>query len=520
MTPTRLLGQFIAIVLAALLSSCTTQLPQGDKPISYFIAAPSDTPLAKVIESHTSAHPGQSGAYPLSDGVDAFVARLALIKSAQYSVDVQYYIYRGGETGKLLTWTLLEAAERGVRVRLLLDDMNTSGKDQTIRTLSEHPNINIRLFNPFTKRQWRGLEFLGNFSRANRRMHNKSLTVDNLATVVGGRNIGDEYFSANDSLSFSDFDILAIGPVVEEISQQFDLYWNNSSAHAVEVLVDHTINAEQWSRAKSEFAADIQTYHDSAYVKKLKNADIINDLSGDHWPLFWGQASALFDKPNKISQTPHYQKNVTLEDLSSDYMLKELAAVFGKARDKLTLISPYFVPGDSGVEQLIEYANAGIEVTVVTNSLAATDVVAVHSGYAAYRRPLLEAGVTLYEARVDANQKPGSWKGSSRASLHAKTFYLDDSTVFVGSFNLDPRSAMLNTELGIVIQSPELAKILDEGISSHISQVAYRVALSDSGKLVWHDDATQTTLHTEPNASIWRRSGAWLLSWLPIERQL
>lgn len=506
------LSSLIAIVL---LSGCATRLPTlppEQKPSSQtLISEPSRSETAKTISAMAKAHPGQSGVYPLGDGIDAFVARLALIDKATTSVDVQYYIYRADTTGNLLTAVLMNAAERGVRVRLLLDDMNTSGKDSAFALLSNHPNVEIRLFNPFLNRFRRGLEFLGNINRANRRMHNKSITVDGRITIVGGRNIGDEYFSADQSLEFGDFDLLAIGPVVNEITQQFDLYWNSEAAYPAKTLIKPL--DEPWSETRDRINTMVQRYQESDYVRRLKTAHIISDISREDAPIYWGKAYALYDPPSKAIPTSDSSRS----RLPEEYMLPQLVKVLDDAQHSLVLVSPYFVPGDAGVELLKKYRRNGIDISIITNSLAATDVVAVHGGYRKYRTPLLESGVKLYEVRVDANVKPGSWKGSSRASLHAKTFYVDDKTLFVGSFNFDPRSAALNTELGIVIESPELIKTIKDNASIEISKATYKVELTDKGVRWFGADGTY---QKEPQASLWRRMGAILMGWLPIEQHL
>ncbi|MGH1371993.1 MAG: phospholipase D family protein [Cellvibrionaceae bacterium] len=509
---------FLLVLCLGFISGCANQLPnltESEKPHSQTLPSLGlHSPLSQTIAPLLEKYPEQSGVYPLTDGVDAFVARLALIRAATRSIDVQYYIYHGDETGQLLTATLMQAAERGVRVRMLLDDMNTSGKDNALMLLADHPNVEVRLFNPFLNRLLRGWEFLGNFARANRRMHNKSLTVDGLATIVGGRNIGDEYFSANQSVDFGDFDLWAIGPVVDEIAGQFDLYWNSHASYPVAALVAPT--GLSWSEAKPRIQQALKRYQHSEYVERLRNATLIDDLARPDFSLYWGKAYALFDHPSKAN--PKHQENqLTSTGLPDSYMLPQLIEVLDQTENNLVLVSPYFVPGNEGVQLLTQYRQRGIKVRVVTNSLAATDVVAVHSGYRRYRKDLLKAGVELREVRVDANMKPGSWRGSSKVSLHAKTFYADDKTLFVGSFNLDPRSAALNTELGIVIESEPLVRWLKTSFETQLKQTTYKVELKRE-KLVW--TGIEGTHKKEPNASLWRRLGAALLGLLPIEQHL
>ena len=506
----KMLPQFgILLILLSLLSACSSA-PTRDPAYSdsSYLATPESSVLLDYLEPQLSIHPSQTGVLPLAEGVDAFIARLALIRSAQSSIDLQYYIYRADETGKTLVWQLLEAAERGVRVRLLLDDTTSAPLESGLAALNHHPNIQVRLYNPVYSRTFRGLSWLFSFARLNHRMHNKSLTVDNMVSVVGGRNIGNEYFSANDELEFGDFDLLAIGKAVPAISDQFDLYWNAPLTIPLEQLLPKRLTREKLLQADAKMRQEQQAMQDHPYYQRLLQSQLITNMEQQQLDWYWGEAKVLFDPPDKLRSAE-----------PESWMLADIGRFLSQVENNILIISPYFVPTAKGADALAQAVANGIEVTVVTNSLAATDVVAVHAGYKKYRRQLLEAGVSLYEVKADPDHKPSSWRGSSRTSLHAKTFVLDDKDVFVGSFNFDPRSAWINTEMGILLHQPELAEHMQRQLGGALLRNAYRLALEED-ELVWHDDAKQEVFYNEPAAGFWRRLSADILSLLPIESQL
>jgi putative cardiolipin synthase len=469
------------------------------------------TRLGRAISPKLAAHPGLSGIYPLRDARDAFAARFRLASVAERTLDVQYYIWRKDLSGTLLFKALYDAAERGVRVRLLLDDNNTSGLDNLLAALDSHPRIEVRLFNPFVIRKFRAVGFLTDFSRTNRRMHNKSFTADNQATIVGGRNVGDEYFGATDGVLFSDFDVIAIGPVVQETSAEFDRYWASASSYPLDRMLPPANDAQiaEMKAACSRVERDPTAV---AYMNAIRNSPFVRDLVAGRLPLEWATARLISDDPAKGLG----------KERREDLLVETMKKVFGTPVRKVDLVSPYFVPGADGTRLFLRWAQRGVKVRVLTNALEATDVAAVHAGYAKRRQELLEARVTLYELR----RKPGmptagssGTFGSSAASLHAKTFAVDDSRVFVGSFNFDPRSTELNTEMGFVIDSSALAQRINDAFDRTIPVNAYEVRLSDKGGLYWIEKRGGLTqrLDTEPGATFWRSAWVSLLSRLPIE---
>ncbi|HLT03799.1 MAG TPA: phospholipase D family protein [Pseudomonas sp.] len=498
----------------AVLASGCSGLPALDGRTASQALSPHEaaaTALGRALEEDLRRHPGLSGILTLQNARDAFAARVLLARSAERSLDVQYYIWRQDITGTLLFEELHAAADRGVRVRLLLDDHNTRGLDSTLAALDAHPNIEVRLFNPFPQRRLRVLGFLTDFPRVNRRMHNKSFTADGQATILGGRNVGDEYFGATDGVLFADLDALAVGPVVRDVAEDFDRYWNSGSSYPLDLLVPAAraerleALARRASLAEREPAA-------ARYVEAIRDSAFIRQLLERRLALEWVPARLVSDDPGKgLGLAPR-----------EALLPHQLREIIGEPRRHLELVSPYFVPTGAGVEAFAALVREGIEVRVLTNALEATDVALVHSGYAKRRRELLEAGVRLYEMRRSGPHseagKAGLF-GSSASSLHAKTFAVDEQRVFIGSFNFDPRSTNLNTELGLVIESPRLAGQLRQLFERTVPAVAYEVRLDEKGREYWleRDGPEAYRHHHEPGTGLLRRAAVRVLSWLPID---
>lgn len=498
----------VITIIFLLLSACSSAPEQDTQLASYRLLPLASSPLANYVEPLIHAHPEQSGVIPLANGLDAFIARLALIKSANTSVDLQYYIYRADETGKLLIWHILDAAERGVRVRILLDDLTTKHLDAALVNVASHPNIEVRLFNPSFSRSYRGLEFITGFSRMNRRMHNKSLTVDNSATIVGGRNIGNEYFSNNDDVDFGDFDLMVIGEAVDAVSNQFDRYWNAEVAYPIESLSSEVAVVEELANLGNLLILERQAFESNEYVGRLKLSELLQQIKDNSLTWYWGRGEVVYDPPEKAQNQS--QQN---------WLLKDLSHFLSSATKEIMIVSPYFVPTQAGTNSLIRAAKAGLDITIITNSLAATDVLAVHAGYQGYRQPLLEAGINIYEVKADPKQKSSSWSGSSRSSLHAKSFIIDRKTIFVGSFNFDPRSAHINTEMGILFFNAEFSNGVISAIEQELASTSYQLGLHE-GELIWRDQANLRVIHAEPDAGFWRKFMADFIALFPFESQL
>ena len=513
--------RFLSVALLALLVCGCALPPLAERSHSAAVPASSTT---HTLLGLTAAHlreqeqaPAQTtGITPLDSPREAFAARHFLARSAVQTLDVQYYIWRPDTSGLMLLGDLLAAADRGVRVRLLLDDGGTAGLDRELAALALHPRIEVRLFNPFVLRWPKPLGYVTDFSRANRRMHNKSFTADNQASIVGGRNVGDEYFGATDGVLFSDVDVLAIGPIVPEVSQDFDRYWASQSAWPAQAILPTASDAD---RAQLDDSAARITASDAAqtYTQAVRQTPFITDLLAQKLALQWSRVQMVSDDPAKgLGQAPR-----------SGLLVDQLHRVLGTPQRSVSLVSPYFVPTAAGTEALARLSRSGVAVRVMTNAYEATDVPLVHAGYAQYRKPLLQSGVALYEMQLMAPPgKPGKDQrprlnplGSSGSSLHAKTFAIDGERAFVGSFNFDPRSALLNTELGFVIDSPVLARQIDQAFDTEVPRRSYTLGLSDRGAIEWRSTGSTppTVEAVEPGSSWWSRWGLTLMSWLPIE---
>jgi cardiolipin synthase C len=470
-----------------------------------------DTRLGRSITPLVEAHPGLSGVYPLPDSRDAFAARARLAEAAERTLDVQYYIWETDMTGALLFEALHAAADRGVRVRFLLDDNSSSGLDGVLAALDSHPNIEVRLFNPFVIRKPR-IGYLTDFFRANRRMHNKSFTADNQATIVGGRNVGDEYFGAAEGSLFVDLDVIAVGPIVHEVSNDFDRYWACASSYPLDRVV-RPVDSAKLAEIRSAAARVERDPAAVSYTTAIRDSPFVSAIFERHLDFEWAVTRMISDDPAK-----------GLGQAAPDKLFHEqLTEIIGDPVADLELVAGYWVPGTTGMERFLSMAERGVKIKVLTNSLEAADGPWVYSGFSKCRERLLKAGITIYEMRRLSPQKNENNRngplGSSGSSLHAKTFSVDRTRFFVGSFNFDPRSRKLNTELGFVIDSPGLAQRIEEAFRASIPANSYEVRLSDTGQLYWIERRGDELVrhNTEPGTSWWLRAAAWLLSLLPID---
>jgi cardiolipin synthase C len=483
------------------------------------------TTWAQTVGVAVEGHPGFSGIELLPYGLDAFSARMALADTAERSLDLQYYMWVPDDTGRLLAERVLRAADRGVRVRLLLDDVGGSASDKSLLALSSHTNIEVRIFNPIANRTFRLLSMLFDLNRITRRMHNKAFTADSTVTILGGRNVADRYFGLGDEPRFADLEVIAAGPAVGEVSVMFERFWYSPSAIPIQALTRKQLSPTRVGQIRAGLVAQAETIATSAEFKPLEEEDIGARIRRHELSLAWGPVKLVCDQPEKVTIDP-----------GDTSMLPEVREAVAVTERELLIVSPYFIPGDHGVAFLHGLRERGVRVVVLTSSLAANDVPAVHVGYRRYRKPLLRAGVELWEMkpnvhiRAFAGQKypldaqednhPGS-------SLHTKAFIFDRQTLFVGSLNLDPRSVRLNTEMGLMIEIPKLAEPTAEQLEQKLAQNAYRLKLAPGQSrtcehLVWVSREGEGEVHYthEPQATLSQRLMVNLLSWLPIESQL
>ena len=499
---------FVAVVVSvAILSGCATVEFDQPKTYSEMMNNTADTSLGRDVARWLEAHDGLSGFYPLSQGLDALGVRLQLAERAEKSIDLQYFLMKNDTAGAVLIKSLLRSADRDVRVRLLLDDIFTKTPDRALLLLDQHANIEVRVFNPISRRGIWGLNFLTSFKQANRRMHNKSFTVDNQASVVGGRNIADEYFQLKEDEFFEDFEVLAVGPIVEEISMSFDRYWNHSRAVPIDHFVSNKKN-EELVTARAEITEQLEQTYATVYQQTMES-HLLQDLFAEDLAIIPADARLLSDSPDKL-----------INEISDEQMqlANDLREVLLSAKEEVIIITPYYVPRDDGIELLRNLTDRGIRVVIVTNSLASNNHVAVHSGYAKYRKDVIRAGGELYEVRANAGRELGSRDDDPDAiTLHTKVFLFDRRYMFVGSLNLDPRSIEINAEMGLLIDSPELSGGMAVAVEERLAVAAYRLVENGSGKLEWHAriDGEEVVESKEPLTSWWLRFKAWVMKIVP-----
>jgi len=504
-----------SVLIAAVLGGCASLPPLDSRTASHGIEAPAGSALRSAADPLAASHVDQSGIYPLKDGPGAFAARVVLVNSAVSSIDLEYYIWHDDTTGGLMFDALRRAADRGVRVRLLLDDLTTrGGLDSMLAALTAHTNVEVRLFNPFLHRSFRSLDYLTDSFRLNRRMHNKSLTVDGVATIIGGRNIADEYFQAGDGLGYVDLDVLAIGAVVGEVSRSFDDFWQSGSSYPASLLLEPAKPADL-TRLDSLGARARSAPGSERYTRAIRDSELARDLAAGQLPFIWATTHLVVDDPAK-----GLGKSAKGADLAR--RLEE--TLHHRVGEELLIVSPFFVPRAIGRDMLIGLAQRGVSIRVLTNGAESADVDAACAAYRTYRKHLLKAGVDLFELKRGSGRTVSEEAHGAATSLHAKTIAIDRAQIFVGSFNFDPRSANLNTEIGLVIDSPELAGALSRSFEEAVPLHAYELELDEEENIVWLERAAggeepQRLTH-EPGAGFWRRMWLGSLAILPIEGQL
>jgi putative cardiolipin synthase len=506
--PSKLLASLLLVIL---FSGCASLPSDYSKTQSKAMEDYGSTSLGQQFNALEKANPGKSGFGLLRYGRYAFSTRLALIDMAEKTIDLQIYIWENDETGLILGERLLQAADRGVRVRLLVDDMGFGGTDEGMGAVDSHPNIEVRVFNPFANRDNSMWDFVFDTNRVNHRMHNKMLVADNSFAVIGGRNIGNHYFGVNPDTNFRDMDIVAAGPVVRDISSVFDHFWASEVAVPASVLIDRTFSEKDLEKqiqsmrdridaGNYPYPVDMEVEASRAIMAQAENQ------------LVWAPGLIVWNSPEQ-----------SMDDEQGSEMITALWRKLGNINQSFTIESAYFVVGDRGVDTIKGLIDRGVDVRILTNSLASNDVLAAHAGHASYRKALIESGAEIYELRADSGVIKKNWSGESRSGLHTKAMVFDDESVFIGSFNLDPRSANINTEAGLYVESPALAKQLltymEEGIAPENS---YRVTLDEKGDLVWTTiiDGNEVTYDKDPLSTFGQRFTAGFIQILPVESQL
>lgn len=521
---------FALLIVVLLVDGCATLPPglDGPKTESTALATPETTTLGKRFKVQSAAHPGQSGFRLLVNGTDSFLLHQEIADRVERTLDVQYFLFEQDDTGKLLLQALLDAADRGVRVRLLLDDAEAFDAGSAIRPLAAHPNIEIRLFNPFVVRRelavFRWAEFAIGGRRLNYRMHNKLFIGDNAVAVSGGRNIGDAYFQASTKLELGDFDLAVAGPMVRALSHSFDAFWNDRLAIPVEALPLGKPSSVDLENCRKDLAAHRDRLRSSDYIRSLSKISILDSMLADGAAMTWAVAALAYDTPDKIL--------VEGNDQPGRLMWPQVRQAVEATRSDLIIVSPYLVPGEAEMALLRRLRQRGVRVRILTNSLASTDMPIVHAGYSRRRIPLLEAGCEIYEVRPLLGKpeaghhliKSGS---SGQFGLHAKVFIIDGQRAVIGSMNFDLRSLDINTEIGLIIDSPRIASEITarfEAIAQPANsyQVTLETAADGEEAVQWATEVQGRTLRfdSDPDVDFGKRMAIRMLSVLPLDNLL
>jgi cardiolipin synthase C len=477
----------IAAYAVLLLAGCAALPTQVQKYPTEALRHPETTQLGWIAEHHAGGH-NLSGVRLLIPGDEALASLVALADRAERTLDIQYYLIHQDESSRLLLHHLRLAADRGVRVRLLVDDLNTAGEDRRFMHLGEHANVEVRVFNPFPSGRFatwtRFVASASDIPRINHRMHNKLFVADNAIAITGGRNIGDQYFTRDLQNNFIDLDVVAAGMIVPQLSASFDAFWNSKYAYPI-ASVASPVEAEAAPSEREES------------VVAGEASWLAHELDADDLQLAWVPATVLADRPAKIASEVAPNEEITIAN--------SVAALMRSAKQEVIVISPYFVPGDAGVALMRDLVGRGVHIRILTNSLASTDSPIVHDGYSRYRVALLKLGIELSEVRPRLGQKRPRFHPfrGSNASLHAKALVIDQKIVFIGSMNMDARSARTNSELGLVMRSTEIARQVTSLLDDISADGSYRLQLDRKDRIVWSsgEDGAEQVWHTDPETT-------------------
>ena len=475
------------------------------------------TDIGKIIGREVARHPGKSGFDVIQYGREAFTARIAMTDLTQKTLDLQYYLWEVDEIGRLLAIHTLEAADRGVKVRILLDDIGLAGRDDMIAAMDAHPNIEIRIFNPFSNRFSHALNFLTDLKRVNHRMHNKTAIMDNSFALVGGRNIGNEYFGVSDEINFRDMDIAAVGPVVRDVSKMYDYFWNGKWAVPITMLTSKTYTMKDLKKNRKILESRVARDH-YPYPLQSDSIKLQRHLKQLVKKFVWAKGNIYFNDPNQMKLTVNKQ---------TDTLIHRLHRRMERLNKSISIEAAYFIPGEGGMKYIESMRKRGVKVRILTNSLKSNDVLTAYAGYNTYRKRLLQLGVELYELKHTAGGNKiinrRSAKADVNTGLHAKIMVYDNKDIFVGSFNLDPRSSVINTEEGLYVQSPALAKRVKDYMKEGVNlENAYRLGLDAKGNITWTtiENGKKVVYTSEPKAGGWDMAKVKLFQLLPFENQL
>ncbi len=507
--------KLITLVLATLMTGCSSALTPVDHEQDSGGTPVAGSFILEQSQKHLNADNGQSAFALLNTGRDAFLVRAALIEAAGESIDAQYYIWNNDATGRYLAGRLVAAADRGVQVRLLLDDVNVAGQESLFAAIDTHPNIEVRIFNPVRARNGIGRLFsqVANFDRVNRRMHNKSFVVDGQVGITGGRNIGDEYFDEHPQKNARDRDVMVLGPLIDEMSASFLAYWGNEWAYPVARLYQGPEGeaARTLARLNEETTGPLSLHADPPRERPAAQALLEQWFSG----MTQAPAELVFDPPPENPEAPADTPKPTAKAL---YRLAQ------SAQSEILIESAYLILTDEQLEASGGFGNPDLSVRALTNSLVTNDLITNHSGYARWREEMLKQGMELYELRPDA-PACRRWVAEDTAcqqggvTLHSKAVVFDRETLFIGSFNVNLRSIYLNGETILIVHSPEMAQTVADDIRYAMApENSWQVSLDENNDLIWQSG--EERYDHEPQVGLWTRMKSRFLSWLPIAKYL
>jgi putative cardiolipin synthase len=517
LSPTHSRGhhRWILVGILLFLSACSSLPTEFEQVPGQAWSHPEQTKLGAFIAEIAPEDKSLSGVELLADPADAFGARFAIAAFAEKTLDMQYYLWKGDLSGQLLLWRVLEAADRGVKVRFLIDDIYHSGRDEVYAILDTHPNFELRVFNPMANRgAARNLNFLVNKTKLNRRMHNKIFMADGAVAVLGGRNIGDDYFGMDPNANFLDIDILTAGQGAIEAGAAYDEYWNSKNAIPIDVLNDREYTAKDLESLREKLKEALLQKDAVPYALAFTEQETLAKMQKWRDRLIWVDAHVVVDPLERF------------DGQGESAIVRFAADTVEHLDDEMIIQSAYLIPSKQGLASMTETVARGVRIRLLTNSLMSNNHITAHSGYMKYRKAILKTGAELYELRPDASLRKyfeANKKADAAAAIHTKSFVLDGKQALIGSFNFDPRSRDLNSEIGLVVNDEGFSRQVIEHMDQEFEPAnSYRLFLNENGKLRWEvQTGDGMEIHThDPGASIWRRMAARMMSWLPIEKEL
>ncbi len=517
MTRHNKLTTFLSCTLFLALTACASMPADFEQVPSKSWQHPEQTKLGTFFDDYAPEDRSLSGVRLLANPREAFRARFGFAYLAEKSLDLQYYLWKGDLTGQLLLYRALEAADRGVHVRILIDDIYHSGRDNNYAAIDSHPNMEIRVYNPMGSRgAGKGANMVYHKGSLDHRMHNKIFLVDSAVAVLGGRNIGDDYFGVDPELNFRDLDVLAVGPAAKEAGEAYDMYWNSPAAVPIAVLLKKPVAEDALERQREELKASLDEMQALPYTVPMKPEETREKLEQLAEEMVWAETEIIIDSLERF------------EGGSESAFVELTYELTESAEHEFVIETAYLIPTKEGIAKVAEITERGVRVRILTNSLQSNNHTTVHAHYKKYRKRMIEAGIELHELRPDPEileifKQTHDRVAESHAGLHSKAFVVDRRLTMIGSYNMDPRSRIWNSEIGLLIDNEEFAADVLEIMETDLDPAnSYRVTLDEKGKLLWTAEGPDGTevWNKEPGTTAWKRFTLRLMSWIPMEKEL